>query len=327
MKNETKSSLLIEGKERKVMAPKVSVMVITYNQVEFIKDTIDSVLQQDYPNFEFVIADDGSTDGTAEIINEYARNHPEKICAITGQANLGITGNSNRGLKACTGKYIAIMGGDDLFLPGKLTAQVKWLEQDENRILCYHDMEVFDSATDTTLYYQSRNDKFYEGEASKIIEHGAFFGGSTVMFRTSKPLILFDENIPVSSDWLYWFEVVASQRGKFGFIDGVYTRYRKHSKNITATSNHGEIESFLTLDIIERKYPEYERIVKNKYTFLALYYCYSSFRKVKIKKGFGFLKRTRFSPFRLYKAFRALCAVAKYRNNNKYNLTSRYPKC
>src|SRR5579875_3125076 len=123
--------------------PLVSVHLISYNQKDYIGAALSSILDQDYQSFEIVAADDGSTDGTAEIILEFAEKYPGKIIPLVGGKNLGITGNCNRALEHCKGKYIAFIGGDDLFLPGKISAQVKWLEADEKRIMCGHQVEVF----------------------------------------------------------------------------------------------------------------------------------------------------------------------------------------
>ena len=257
-------------------------MVITYNQIDFIHETIQSVLIQDYPNIEYVIADDGSTDGTADVIEGYAKDYPDVIKAITRQPNVGITNNSNRGLSECTGKYIAFQGGDDVFLPGKLTAQIKWLESDAKRVLCYHDMDVFDSTTNKTLYINSEIQPFYKGGANLLIKYGTFFGATTVMIRRPQFQMNFDTRIPIASDWLYWIETVERQHGVLGFVDGVYARYRKHGGNITSVSNHWHRDSLLTLGIVKHDFPEYSRIVNRK---LSEIYLISAFR---------FLKRGRY---------------------------------
>ncbi|MBC7488665.1 MAG: glycosyltransferase [Glaciimonas sp.] len=228
----------------------VSIHIITYNQVKFIHETIQSALIQDYENSEIVIADDGSTDGTREIILEYAKKFPEKIIPLVGGPNLGITGNSNRGLIACRGKYVAFMGGDDSFLPGKIAKQVEWLDANENRVLCYHDIDVYDSETGKTLYLWSEKYRSREGNAKTIIKHGTFFGATSVMIRR-QPHLLFNEKIPTASDWFMWFEILENQSGLIGYVDGVYARYRRHTNNITLTGGHHLHDALATLAAIE----------------------------------------------------------------------------
>lgn len=259
--------------------PLVSVHIITYNQAPFICDTLQSVLEQDYANFEIVVADDGSTDGTGKIILDYASQYPGKIIPLVDGPNLGITRNSNRGLKSCRGKYIAFMGGDDLMLPHKIRKQVEWLECDENRVLCYHDMDVFDSFTGKTIYVQSDKYRFHTGKTDILVRYGAFFGTITVMVRSSvSGAIYFDERIPVASDWLFWIDVVESSKGNVGYIEGIYVRYRRHNKNITSIGSHVSSDTLATLDIVAQKYPHYSSEVKQRRSFFFLTCAYSEFK-------------------------------------------------
>lgn len=237
--------------------PLVSICVITYNQKQFIHETLASVLNQDYANIEIVVADDGSTDGTAAIILDYSRQYPNKIVPLIGGPNLGITGNSNRGLMACKGKYIAFLGGDDIFLPHKLSKQVEWLEADDARILCYHDIEYFDSISGKRLGSGFEKSKPRSGGSDLLVKHGLFFGGSTVMVRNPRHLnIIFNADIPVASDWLFWFEVVEKNKGKLGFIEGVYARYRRHAASVTARGDHG-LHDMLETVAVMRTYHKY----------------------------------------------------------------------
>ena len=125
--------------------PKVSVIVPIYNQAPFIRETVDSVLGQDHPNIELVLSDDGSTDGTTDVLREYAARDPERVKVVASERNTGIAGAFNRALDAHTGEYIAWLGGDDVMLPGKLSRQVAALQARPEAIGCCHDAEVFDS--------------------------------------------------------------------------------------------------------------------------------------------------------------------------------------
>jgi glycosyltransferase involved in cell wall biosynthesis len=97
--------------------PLVSLAIITYNQKDYLRECIESVLSQDYENIEIVIADDCSTDGTQDMLREYDKKYPNKFVLKLSERNQGITANSNLALFACCGKYIAMTGGDDIFLP------------------------------------------------------------------------------------------------------------------------------------------------------------------------------------------------------------------
>ena len=108
----------------------VSICVITYNQDRFIRECLDSILSQQVDfRYEIVIGDDGSTDSTPIVINEYKRLHPDCIIPIFSDINHGISSNYKRVLDKCTGKYIALCEGDDYWIGStRLQKQIDFLE-------------------------------------------------------------------------------------------------------------------------------------------------------------------------------------------------------
>jgi len=242
-----------------VTLPKVSVHIITYNQRDFIREAVDSALAQDYSNLELVIADDASTDGTVDILAEYQRMHPQRIKAILGATNLGITGNSNRGLAACTGDFIAFMGGDDVLLPGKIAAQVDWFARDRRRALCGHQVEVFYEDGSRAPHPLTRHLLSGRG-AEGLIRHGPF-GATSVMVRRDRiPGHGFDPALAIVSDQLLWVEVVRDD-GILGFVPGTLARYRRHGANVTRDplANLDDVERFLA--IVAKRFPQFRGAV------------------------------------------------------------------
>lgn len=124
------------------VAPKVSVCVVAYNQAEFIRPCLDGLLAQDCPfDYEIVVGDDASTDGTAAIVADYARRFPEKVKAILHAKNGGTTRNYFSVHNAARGEYVAHMDGDDLAYPAKLRRQVELFEANPDATVCVHDMD------------------------------------------------------------------------------------------------------------------------------------------------------------------------------------------
>ena len=120
----------------------VSICTITYGHESFIKDTIESVLNQKV-NFdiEFIIANDNSPDDTDKIVKEYINTHPKgkSIKYFNHEKNLGMMPNFIFALKQCNGKYIALCEGDDYWTdPNKLQKQVDFLEANPDYVVCYH---------------------------------------------------------------------------------------------------------------------------------------------------------------------------------------------
>lgn len=251
-------------------APLVSVAIITYNQKEFLKECIESVLAQDYPNFEIIVADDASTDGTKEMLEEYTRKYQDKFILRLSENNLGITGNSNRAHFACNGKYIAWMGGDDLMLPGKLSAQVKFMEANKKCSICYHNLDVFESETGKVLKRFNDRKNTHEGDIRKSLKYGTFNGACSTMVRSNcTPKNGYNPLIPVASDWLYWVETLESG-GEIRYIDRVMGKYRRHQKNITQREknsglNQCTIDHLNTCNILISKYPKYISEIMHSY--------------------------------------------------------------
>lgn len=238
-------------------APRVSVTVPTRNHRAFIAEALDSILEQDYPNVEILVADDASTDGTQAIVLEYAERFPRKIKVSLSKRRCGISLNANKAWHACEGTYVALMSGDDLMYPGKLRRQVELMERERDCVLCYHDLDVFLDQRGNTLYRwnDERYNRPLEGGVEKLIVHGTFAGACSVMVRRSAaPANGFDPRIPISSDWLFMIQTVASG-GCIRFIGDTLGGHRRHDNNVTARVRDLS-ESFRTLDIVESEYPQ-----------------------------------------------------------------------
>ena len=238
-----------------ITGPLVSIHIITYNQINFIHDTLRSAVEQDYDNLQVVVADDGSQDGTDDIIMEYAAKYPGRLIPLVGGPHLGITGNGNRALSVCKGKYIAFQGGDDVLLPDKIQSQVSWLEENDSRVLCGHQVEVFYEGSPKT---HNATRKLTSGEGPRVfIKDGLLYGATAIMVRASSmPKGGFNPDLPNVSDHLFFIECLL-KGGQYGYVSGTYARYRKHANNFTNNKMQAVHELALMFDIIEKKYPQY----------------------------------------------------------------------
>lgn len=234
--------------------PPVSVMILSYNQRNYIEAALESALSNGYPNLEVVVSDDASADGTREEIEAIAKQNPDKLVAILNSDRAGLTVNSNRALGECTGKYVCFLGGDDLFLPGKISAQVEWLEARPERVLCGHQVEVFYEDGSPSHAYARR---LTAGSgAGDIIRHGPFAACSTMIRADKIPTHGFDDKLSLVGDFLLAVEVLADG-GEFGFVPGTYARYRRHGSNVSGDIAAMAIDAQRALDLIEERYPQY----------------------------------------------------------------------
>ena len=111
----------------------VSIVIPNYNSERYIRQTIDSVRNQTYPNWELIIVDDKSTDRSVEIINEYTKDDP-RISLIQLESNSGLPAvPRNVGIKAAKGKYVGFLDADDLWHPQKLELQIGFMERNSAR--------------------------------------------------------------------------------------------------------------------------------------------------------------------------------------------------
>lgn len=247
--------------------PLVSVAIITYNQKDYLKECIESVLEQNYTNIEIVVADDCSKDGTQEMLKEYNEKYPNKFILKLSEINQGITKNSNLAHFACNGKYIAWMGGDDLMLPNKISKQVEYMESNSECTICYHNLDVFQSETDKTLYLYNHKMKI-DGNIKDAIKYGVINGACSTMVRTEKiPKNGFNDFLPVASDWFYWIETL-SCGGTINYIDEVLGRYRRHKGNVTGKTEkitQNDLDHLNSCNLIISKYPQYFNEVIYRY--------------------------------------------------------------
>ncbi|WP_233249634.1 glycosyltransferase family 2 protein [Limnohabitans sp. Hippo3] len=242
---------------------KVSILIVTYNQKDLLVECLESCLSQTYDNFEIVVADDGSTDGSHEMLIKYSNLYPGKFKFSLSKVNCGISKNSNAGLSLCSGNYVAIMGGDDLMHPDKIKKQVEFMEANPSCDVCYHDMDVFESSTNRSLYLYSDKNKSCSGDVRTVIRRGAINCASATMYRANKiPLSGFREDLPVGSDWMLTVDVL-SKGGRLVYIPEVLGRYRRHSSNVSGQDSpirvQGTKDLIRTCSLCLEEYPQYSK--------------------------------------------------------------------
>lgn len=207
-------------------SPLLSVCLITYNHAKFIEQSIDGVLKQtvDFP-WEFIIADDCSTDGTAAIVRDYADRMPDLIRPILQSPNLGGDRNVKQMLRAAKGKYIAYLEGDDYWSdPLKLQTQVDFLEENPDFTICFHNTLVVYEQADKDSHL-SNNEKRDVFSFEDILAQRFFMTGSCV-YRNGlfgdlpDSLLLFD--------WV--LHLLNSRNGKIKYMDTVMGVYRRHER-------------------------------------------------------------------------------------------------
>ena len=127
----------------------VSAIVIFLNEDKFLREAIESVFTQTYDNWELLLVDDGSTDGSTAIARRYAAQHPEKVCYLEheGHQNRGACASRNLGVRNAKGEYVALLDADDVWLPYKLEQQVAILDSHPEAVMVYGATQYWHSWT------------------------------------------------------------------------------------------------------------------------------------------------------------------------------------
>lgn len=181
--------------------PLVSVIIPTFNRAWCLKKAVDSVLAQDYTHFELIVVDDGSTDGTIDLLSEYGG-----AITVIKQPNRGVSAARNRGVAASSGVLIAFLDSDDSWYPQKLTAQVDFFLANPDALICQtEEIWIRDGKrANPKKKHQKLSGMIFTPSLALCL-----ISPSAVMMR--KPFFMkmngFDEALPACEDYDLWLRV------------------------------------------------------------------------------------------------------------------------
>ncbi|WP_036484352.1 glycosyltransferase [Myxosarcina sp. GI1] len=210
--------------------PKVSVLVPAYNAMKFLPETITSILNQTYQDFEIIIVNDGSSD----CIETWVKQLSDERIQLVSQSNQGLASARNKGLIEARGEYIAFIDADDLWLPTKLEKQVQILDNNQDTGLVYTWIALIDEHSKP----QGKLRKNYaQGNVwLELTTHNIVECGSVALVRREcfEKVGLFDIDLPFScsEDWDMWLRIAADY--KFGLVKEPLVYYRCHSNNLSS---------------------------------------------------------------------------------------------
>lgn len=213
-------------------SPKLSVMIPTYNSANYLKDAVNSVLAQNYTDYELIIVDNASTDNTEEIVQEF---QDQRIKYYKNKINLGSRGNINRCMELATGEYLRHLCADDILLPGVLGKQVHILDTLPKVGVVTCDMYVTDERLENR-----RRANFFPGheKGSMVIKaccqnFGNWIGGpsNVMMRRDAVKETRYNKNLKWVSDLDFFCRLL--EEWDYYNIDEPGYLYRRHSASDT----------------------------------------------------------------------------------------------
>ncbi len=221
--------------------PLVSIWMITYNHVLFIKDALESILvQKTNFNFEVIIGDDNSDDGTAQIIKQYATKFPQIIKPIYNPTNIGMHKNTIYTLQRCTGKYIAMLEGDDKWIDdNKLQMQVDFLEKNKDVSLCFTNCNQIDK--NSNVIKNKMID--FDSRLFTHIDIPFFAPTATRLMRNIIPSTIPNSFFDCGGPDTYLLTLL-SLHGNIKFINKTTSAYRYHNNGIWSSKNSYEQDIF-----------------------------------------------------------------------------------
>ncbi len=184
--------------------PKVSVVTPSYNQGQFLEQTIQSVLSQDYPNIEYIIIDGGSTDDSKEIIERYA----DQVDYWVSEPDNGQSDAINKGFRQATGEIIAWLNSDDVYLPGAVSTAVEQFRKNRELTLFYGDCVFIGERGEFLRYF----DECEEYNRFRLLNCSDFIMQPTTFFRrdAAEAVGFLDESLNWAMDWDLWCKLVVA---------------------------------------------------------------------------------------------------------------------
>lgn len=210
------------------MKPLVSVIMPVYNCKEYIASAVDSIINQSYRNLEIIIVDDASSDGTWEILQEYA-NKDKRVRVYKNEVNLKIVGTLNRAIDLSTGIYLARMDGDDEKILDAIEKQVDFMESNLDVAVVGGAVEICDSEMRrTNTRHYATSDKEIR---SKLFRFSPYAHGSILMRKSMVP------SEPYKLNWAEDYDLYfrLGKAGKFANLTDIVYRLRTHAESVSRT--------------------------------------------------------------------------------------------
>lgn len=239
--------------------PKISVVMSMYNSESFLKECIDSILNQTFTDFELIIVDDGSTDNSVDIIKTYSDNRLKLVLCEHNYIH-----SLNEGISMARGKYIARMDADDIMQSNRLAVEYSFMEDNLNIDICGSKVKFFGKKQTIPILYINNIDIITALMFQCTLFH------STVIMRRKKVFSvykkkgicqLYNKKYPYAEDYYLWTDM-AMKGFVFANIPQVLVYYRSSNTQLT-TIHAEEMQPFLRK--VQANYAEYIEILINKF--------------------------------------------------------------
>lgn len=207
-------------------APRLSVVLAVWNGEAYLAESLRSIVAQTFHDWELIVVDDGSTDHTAQILDQFQQE--DARIRVYSQPNCGLIASLNRGLTIATGEYVARMDADDVSMPDRFAVQVEYMDQHQDIGICGSWIETFEPGTSEVVKYPSD-----DGAIRCQLIFSSALAHPTVMLRRSVLVqysLRYHEQAKYAEDYDLW--VRAAVYTRLANIPAVLLRYRVHPQQV-----------------------------------------------------------------------------------------------
>jgi len=224
----------------------VDILLATHNNAKYLAALMESLITQSYDQWRILVRDDGSLDGTCDIISTYMHRFPERIVNIKDTlGNLGASGNFARLLEESSAKYIMFCDADDLWLPDKIKLTILKMHAMENAfgvdipLLVHTDLTVTDDSLEIIgrSFWRYQNINPHRDSINYLLMQNVVTGCTMMINRKLCNLVLPIPPDAIMHDW--WIALVASLFGRLGFVAIPTIYYRQHESNVLGSRKWG----------------------------------------------------------------------------------------
>jgi glycosyltransferase involved in cell wall biosynthesis len=212
--------------------PLVSIITPVLNGIKYLRQCVESVLNQNYPYIEHVFIDGGSTDGTLELLKEYQKKYPEKIVVFSDpKLNKGAGEAWNVGWKIAKGDIFGWLGADDFYEPGAISTVVKFFQENPDAYFVFGDCNVVNEKGEVLSTYPKRN-----YDLKTLINTKNFIPTTSAFYRKEviKKVGPMDTSV-TGGDWDYWVRV--GKLFTLHYIPKILSNFRVHQKSVSGKRN------------------------------------------------------------------------------------------
>ena len=227
--------------------PLISVIIPAYNAEKTIKETIESILNQTFVDFELIVINDGSTDSTVDIVTSIQDSRLQ----VFSYPNAGLAASRNRGIDRATGKYISFIDADDLWTPDKLERQLKALEENPQAAVAYSWTDCIDESGKFSrrgIYFNLNGDVYANLLLCDFLENGS---NLLILLQAFKEVGRFDQSLTAAEDWDMYLRLA----NRYQFVGLAYPQILYRISPNSTSTNVSKMERGC-LQVIERNFSQ-----------------------------------------------------------------------